>query len=278
MVFVDKDALVLAAAFAAALTLHAPAVAMEQSEDIDTNRPSFMDSPLVLPKGSAQFENGTEFNGFRGRKWVFDGPETEVRVGIGKRVELQAFTPNTNLLGSAHAFQSRVSDLTEVGVKVQLGPLLADRKSVPVWMRNYNLSVILAVSPPTGSPRVSTTGAGTGGIVRLPWSRSIGKNWSIGGMQSLLLINHGQDLQYQPDVLVGRNIGARASIFAEYGGFFTQGTAPQNMIHFGGVKKLTQHQQIDMHFGFGMNRAAPIAFVGIGYSFRLDHLPLISKL
>src|SRR5271155_1934501 len=32
--------------------------AMDQTDDIDTNRPSFMDSPLVVPKGRLQPENG----------------------------------------------------------------------------------------------------------------------------------------------------------------------------------------------------------------------------
>jgi hypothetical protein len=33
-----------------------------------------------------------------------------------------------------------------------------------------------------------------------------------------------------------------------------------------------------MQFGFGLNRTAPVGFVGIGYSLRLDHLPLLGKL
>ena len=58
----------------------------------------------------------------------------------------------------------------------------------------------------------------------------------------------------------------------EYGGFFTQNTAPLNIMHFGGVYKIKRHHQIDTQFGFGMNRTAPIAFVGVGYSYRFDHI------
>jgi hypothetical protein len=247
------------------------ASSMEKTDDIDTNRPSFMDSPLVVPKSSIQLENGTLFQGFHDR-WLYDVPETEVRVGLSNKTEFQAFVPNYNLLHMNGDNFSRVADLTEVGFKHQLGPLFANSKKLPGYLRNYNLSVIVGVSPPTGSPLVSPTGTGTGGAVRLPWGKNIGKNWAIMGMQSLLLINSGRDLQYVPDVMISRSIGARAGVFVEYGGFFTQGAAPLNIMHFGGVRKLTRHQQIDMQFGFGMNRAAPIAFVGFGYSFRFDKL------
>jgi hypothetical protein len=246
----------------------ARADAMEKTDDIDTNRPSFMDSPLVLPRASIQAENGTLFQWFHGGQRQFDIPETEVRIGLSKRTEIQMFTPNYNLLRTNGETNSYVSDLTEVGIKEQLGPILPDAKNVPGFLRNYNLAMIVAATPPTGSSVIS--GTGTAGTLRFPWSKSIGKNYCIAGMQSLLLINSGRTLQYQPDVLFGRNMGSRGFIFAEYGGFLTEGQGIVNIAHFGGIRKLTRHQQIDMQFGFGMNHTSPIAFVGVGYSFRFD--------
>ena len=271
----------------AAMSFHQSALALDKTDDIDTNRPSFMDSPLVLPKSSVQLENGTLYQGFHKGQWQYDIPETEVRVGLTKGTEFQAFVPNYNLLHSQVATNevdptsitdniqrgvttSQVSDITEIGLKHQIGPLFANSKKLPGYLRNYNLAAIVGVTPPTGSTQLS--GTGTAGIVRFPWSKGIGKNWSIAGMQSLLLLNSGRDLSWQPDVLLGRNVGAKASIFMEYGGFFTQSEAPLNIMHFGGVYKATKRQQIDMQFGFGMNGAAPIAFIGVGYSFRFDKL------
>ena len=189
-------------------------------------------------------------------------------MGLSKHTELQAFIPNYNLVRTFGHDSSQVADITEIGVKEQLGPILPDAKGVPGYLRNYNLAMIVGVTPPTGSTVIS--GTGTGGTLRFPWSKSIGKNYCIAGMQSLLLLNNGHTLQYQPDVLFGRNIGPRGFIFAEYGGFLTEGNGIANIAHFGGVKKLTRRQQVDMQFGFGMNNKAPIAFVGVGYSFRFQ--------
>jgi hypothetical protein len=178
------------------------------------------------------------------------------------------FTPNYNSLHTSSDTNSYTSDLTEIGIKEQLGPILPDAKNVPGFLRNYNLAMIVAATPPTGSSVIS--GTGTAGTLRFPWSKSIGKHYCIAGMQSLVLINSGHTLEYQPDVLFGRNIGARGFVFAEYGGFLTERQGIVNIAHFGGIRKLTRHQQIDMQFGFGMNDKSPIAFVGAGYSFRFD--------
>jgi hypothetical protein len=255
----------------ALLLASSKAWSLEKTDDIDTNRPSFMDSPIVVPESSVQFENGLLFSGFH-KGWIYDSPETELRVGLTNKTEFQGFTPNYNLLYSDGQNHSRVSNITELGIKHQIGPLFANSKKLPGYLKNYNLSVIVGVSPPTGSPLVSQTGTGTGGAVRFPWGKNVGKNWQIMGMQSLLLVNSGRDLQYQPDVMIARNIGTRNSAFIEYGGFFTQGGLPSNIMHFGAVRKVTRHQQIDTQFGFGLNRAAPVAFIGFGYSFRFDQL------
>jgi hypothetical protein len=260
--------LLIIAVCAGMLCACAPANALEKTDDIDTNRPSFMDSPLVLPRASIQAENGTLFQGFRKSAYQYDIPETEVRVGLSSHTELQMFTPNYNLLHTNGTSTSQVSDITEIGIKEQLGPILPNAKDVPGFLRNYNLAVIVAATPPTGSSVIS--GTGTAGTLRFPWSKSIGKNYCIAGMQSLLLLNNGHTVEWQPDVLFGRNIGSRGFIFAEYGGFLTESQGIMNIAHFGGVRKLTRHQQVDMQFGFGMNHTSPIAFVGFGYSFRFD--------
>lgn len=258
---------------------------LDKSDDIDTNRPSFMNSPIVVPRSSIQVENGTLFQGFQ-RGWQYDVPETEVRVGLTSNTEFQMFVPNytllhgttanteqfpqSNSLAGAATTRSAVSDLTEIGIKHQLGPLLRVSKNLRPTLRASNLAVILGVTPPTGNALIS--GTGTAGALRIPYSIPIGKNYCVGGMQSILLLNSGRTMQYQPDVLFGRNIGKRAFIFAEYGGFFSSGQFPLNIAHFGGIKKLNRNSQIDMQFGFGMNRNAPIALIGVGYSFRFDKL------
>jgi hypothetical protein len=94
-------------------------------------------------------------------------------------------------------------------------------------------------------------------------------------MQSIIVTNSRGDIQYQPFVMLTRAVGAKAGIFAEYGGFFQQNahTPPQEIAHFGGVYKVNRHNQVDLQFGFGMSKSSPTAFVGMGYSYRFDGLP-----
>jgi Putative MetA-pathway of phenol degradation len=258
--------------------------ALESTEDIDTNRPSFMDSPLVVPKGSLQLENGTLYQHFQHGLTYYDIPETEVRLGLTKKTEFQMFVPNwvllhsvgsstvnlSNINPSLAAIQTTpsstrqgVSDLNEIGIKHQL----------PTLFKDLTVSVIGGVTVPTGRNFISGTGVQP--VIRAPWGKALPKNWSINGMQSILVVNSGSDVQWQNFWLLNKTFGTRTSVFIEYAGFYTHGAAPSNIIHFGVVRKLNRHNQIDTHFGFGLNQAAPAAFVGVGYSFRFDGLPLL---
>ncbi len=221
-----------------------------------------MFSPLVVPKGSLQLESGTLYQHFQHGTNYFDISETQVRAGLTKRTEFQMFVPNFVLTHQSHTglTNAGVSDLGEVGIKQQIGPL-----------KKLQLCIIPSLNIPTGSTTIS--GRGVQPVLRAPWGYPLNKNWSIMGMQSLLLLNSGRDIQYQPDFMLSRTVGPRAGVFAEYVGFFTHQAAPQQIAHFGGVYKVTRHHQLDMHFGFGMNKSAPAAFVGAGYSFRFDKLP-----
>jgi len=260
---------------------------MEKDDDIDTNRPSFSDSPLVVPRGTLQLENGTLYQHFQHGLTYVDASETEVRLGLSKRTEFQMFVPNWELLHShqsgnggisntspsfevfqsaASSTKSGVSDLGEIGVKQQVGPVFKD----------LNVSVIAGLNAPTGNKFVSGTGVQP--VFRVPFMKALTKNVSYGGMQSLLVVNSGRDVQWQNFWMISRATGKRTSLFVEYAGFFTHHLSSSNIIHFGAVRKLNKNMQVDVHFGFGLNQTAPSAFVGAGYSLRLDRLPLVESL
>jgi hypothetical protein len=250
------------------------AQAMEKTDDIDTNRPSFMNSPLVVPKGSLQFENGGLYQHFDHGLNTYDLPEAEMRLGLTKSIEFQAFVPNYNLYhqqssavtDTPDSNRAGVADLQDLGLKIQL----------PSKIKDLNVAIIGAITIPTGRRLFSN--AGVEPAVRVPWGKSLSKNWSIMGQQSILVVDAGRDVEWQNFWMLNRAIGTRSSVFAEYGGFYTKHTIWANIAHFGAVRKLNKNNQIDMQFGFGLNRAAPAAFIGVGYSFRLDRLPVIDKL
>lgn len=75
-----------------------PANALTKSDDIDTNRPSFTSSPLVVLRGSWQLENGGLYQHFQHGINYFDASETQVRFGLAKRTEFQMFGPSWVLL------------------------------------------------------------------------------------------------------------------------------------------------------------------------------------
>ena len=255
--------------FISLLLLVTPVSALEKTDDIDTNRPSFMDSPLVVPKGSLQLENGAIYQHFQHGLNYYDASETEVRLGLTKTTEFQAFVPNWALFhqqssplnpGSSEN-RAGVSDIQEAGFKHQL----------PSVIKDLNVSIIAGLTLPTGRRLISTGGVEP--VVRIPWGKSLNKNWSINGMQSLLVVDAGRDVQWQNFWLLNRNIGTRSSVFAEYGGFYTHHAVWSNIAHFGAVRKLNENNQIDMQWGVGMNKTAPAAFIGVGYSVRFDRLP-----
>lgn len=232
-----------------------PAIATSKSSDIETNRPSFTFSSIVVPKGSLQFENGVLYSWFRENEQQLSIPETQVRLGLLKNTEFQMFVPNILVLRTPDDTNSGAIHLGEVGFKQQLPNI-----------KGLQSAVTASMNIPTG--RNYFSGPGVQPVFRMPISMPIGKRYQICAMPSFLLLNAGRTSSYQQTVMLSRSIGSRASIFAEYGGFFYYGLPPLNIAHFGGTYKFTRRNQLDLECGFGLNRNAPTAFVGGGYSFR----------
>ena len=137
-------------------------------------------------------------------------------------------------------------------------------------INKFQPTVIAALNIPTGSKTIS--GPGVQPVFRAPWAYPIG-NWSIMGMQSLLVLNSGHDVQYQPDFMLSRSITSRVGVFIEYEGVFTRQARGFSIMHFGSTWKIARDHQLDIHWGVGLNKSAPAALVGVGYSYRFDRLP-----
>ena len=210
-----------------------PVMAIDKDDLIDTNRPSFCQSALIVPKGTLQLENGSQYQKLMSGADYFDIAETECRLGLLKQTELQMFVPQWVLFSRGRGSYDGASGLGEVGIKQQI----FDRK-------HFILSCVGAVNVPTGAKKVS--GTACQGVLRLPYTVPINEHWSICGMQSLLLLNSGGDLQWQPFVMVTRTLGGKAYAFAEYAGFYTQNShkPAQQIAHFGGVYKIKKNHQL----------------------------------
>ncbi|MBA3994886.1 MAG: hypothetical protein C0469_15305 [Cyanobacteria bacterium DS2.3.42] len=238
-----------------------PAFATDKDSDIDTNRPSFTFSPIVVPKGSLQVENGTLYQWIDRGQGRFDIPETQLRLGLLEKTEFQISAPNFILNRSEGQTSSGVTDLGEVGIKQQLPRF-----------RILQASVVASMNLPTGGGRRFLSGPGVQPVFRLPMSIPLGKHYQFCAMPSFLLLDSGRAPSYQQTAMLCRSIGRKTNVFVEYGGFFTRELPPINFAHFGAEYKITPRNQVDLHFGFGLNRDAPTAFLGGGYSFRIDKL------
>jgi Putative MetA-pathway of phenol degradation len=228
--------------------------------DIVTDRPDITESSIVVPRGSLQIENGLSWTTNHTNE-VIDFSETLMRFGISSRTELRIVVPNYigGLTGPAAA--SGFGDIA-FGIKQQLGPLSA----------GFDLSVIVALSLPTGADPVSSHGFDP--FVKFPWARELKAGWSIGGMQSVFWYTQQdrRSLTWESTVYLEKVVTKRWDVFAEYGGDFSRWAGSKQIGHFGTAYKVTPKQQLDFHFGFGVSHAAPRRFFAVGYSFRLDKL------
>jgi hypothetical protein len=228
--------------------------------EIVTDRPDITESAIVVPKGSLQFENGLTQTSDHGQI-TLDLSETLVRFGVLDRTELRVVVPNYIAGLTGPTSSSGFGDVA-VGVKQQLGPQLGD----------VDLSVIIAISLPTGADRITSHGFDP--FIKFPWSKDLREGWSFGGMESLFWYTQDRrrNLTGESTLYIEKQITKRWDAFAEYGGDFAQRGGSREVGHFGTAYKVTPKNQVDFHFGFGLSHATPGRFFAVGYSFRIDDL------
>jgi hypothetical protein len=240
---------------------NAPRCGRNAGSPISTDRPQVTNASTVVPCGSLQIENGFAVTGSGGSR-AGDLPETSVRLGVAGRTELRLGVPdyfsNQPSSGGAAAFASGFGDV-ELGVKQQLGP-----------RAGFDLSLIAGLSLPAGANAISSHGYDAG--LQLPWSRALSKNWAAAGQLAAIWPTQSgrHNLTGQASVYFDRQLTAPWDAYLEYSGDFPQRGGPAHLVDFGTAYKLSPHQQLDLHCGFGLSSAAPDYTVGLGYSVRLQ--------
>jgi hypothetical protein len=207
---------------------------------IVTDRPDVTESSIVVPKGSLQLENGMTWTSDHGFQ-TFDLSESLLRLGASTRTEIRIVVPN--YLGEISGSNASGFGDIALGVKHQLGPLPG----------GFDLSIIAAVSLPTGGIGVSSHGYDP--FIKLPWSKELKAGWSVGGMQSIFWNTAGSKRNgvWEPTFYIEKEITKPWDVFAEYAGDFAQYGGPREIAHFGAAYRITPKQQVDFHFGFGIS-------------------------
>jgi hypothetical protein len=233
-----------------------PTCGSDAASTISTDRPQITSSSIVVPCGSLQFENGfQETSG--GDQQTYDLPETSIRFGIARKTELRYMVPDYYWnLATGTGTATGLGDMS-LGFKQQLGPT-----------KGFDVSIIPSVSFPTGANAISSHGYDP--TVQLPWSRGLSKNWTVAGMFSVAWPTRGpkRNVTGQGSVYFDRQLTSPWDAWVEYSGSFPQRGGPQNIIDFGTSYKISPHQQLDFHCGFGLSSAAASHFIGFGYSVR----------
>jgi Putative MetA-pathway of phenol degradation len=230
---------------------------------ISTDRPQITSSSIVVPCGSLQFENGFQETNAGGEQ-TYDLPETSIRFGIARETELRYMVPDYYWnFAAASGAATGLGDMS-LEFKQQLGPV-----------KGFDVSIVPSVSFPTGANAISSHGYNP--MVQLPWSRGLSKNWTVAGMFSMAWPTQAvasggtkRNATGQGSVYFDRQLTSPWDAWVEYSGSFPQRGGPQNIIDFGTSYKVTPHQQLDFHAGFGLSSAAPDHFIGFGYSVRFQ--------
>ena len=228
-----------------------------QSSPIATDRPAITNSSVVVPSGNLQVENGLQTTSASGER-TFDGPESLVVFGLTGATELRFTVPDY-----IHSDTGSGFDDLALGVKQQIGHTPS----------GFDVSLIAFLSFPSGAKAVSSHGYDPG--LQLPWSQKVSANWTAAGMLSLYwpTASGARNLTGESTFLFDRQLTGPWDAFVEYAGDFPERGGPRHLLHFGTAWKLGPFQQLDLHVGVGLSRAAVDHFIGVGYSFRFQARP-----
>jgi hypothetical protein len=230
------------------------------ADDIDPDRPDTTNSPLATPRGSFQAENGlTWTRSTQNRSEVLDATETRLRLGVFDCLEL-VFDAPTYFYAMNGPASSGFNDL-----------VFSFKWQLPA-MYGINSAAAAGLGFPSG--RRNLSGRGFDPYLQGSWSRDLSHGWGVAGMFSVFWFTgrSSQNPTFEPTFEITRDLLPSVGSFLEYVGDYPNHARPSQVIDAGATWRFAPLQQVDFHFGFGLNRASPDHFLGAGYSFRLDNL------
>jgi hypothetical protein len=254
---------VLATALSVARAADVPASAVF----LYTDRPTDSVSPLVVPKGSFQFETGYKYSRFdtdQGGVEEQTFPDFLFRYGLGERFEARLFASGWTATEVGGESTTGFSDIT-VGTKIELTKPRG-RMSVA--------SLLVDVSLPTGSasetsdyviPKVLFVGG-------YELSDRYSLTYNIG--PSLVTFKEAGTRETRWDLSYALAFAALArsniNLFAELYGAVKEGSVPETRnLQVGTTIRVAPKFQLDFRVGTGLVSASPEWFAGAGLAFRL---------
>lgn len=223
--------------------------AMAQSgEPINTDRPSFSTSPLVLSPGVWQIETGYTYTDVDSDTSVQSLPQALLRFGLNDEVELRLTLPSLASYDSPGDDDSGLTDAA-LGVKFRLTD---DNASTPV-------AFLAGISLPTGDDGFTTDS----------WDPMIGVAWSHSRFFGTATITR-YDGDYTFENGVGASFALRnaSSLFAEWQATFPDNGGSLQRLNAGWLWSPRNNLQWDVNTSIGLNDRAPDFALGGGFSYR----------
>ena len=230
----------------------------QPSKPIETDRPDFTNSSIVVPVGSLQNENGINVSRSDAAD-ILDGTNSRWRLGIAPCLEVLIDLPNY------------VDTFRGVGASGFGDVVPAAKWQLNLPQSNLDLSMTAGVALPTGATAVS--GPGFQPFVQIPWSLDFGGGWALTGMETNFFTpDSAIKFIYQSTLVIEKEIAERAFVFVEYIVTFPASGGTSQLFNSGAGYRIDNNHQIDFHVGFGLDRNAPAYIFGVGYSFRINGL------
>ena len=245
---------------AAALAPGAPAAAQAAPRrtlpPIETDRPDFVESAVVVPRGYLQMENGLTFQN-EGDGSQSLGTETLLRYGAASRLEWRLGIPGFDLPSGTGRSGFGHGDVY-AGLKWQLGPI-----------HDVDVAVIPAVLIPLGDPS-STSGAWDPQLA-VTVATDLPAGFDLSGMITGLLPTEAgrRNGTVQTLLALGHEFfSPKWRIFVEGFGTYARYGEPGYLAHAGVTWHPSDDMQLDAHAARRIAGDAPESLIAIGFSVR----------
>jgi outer membrane putative beta-barrel porin/alpha-amylase len=232
------------------------AAGTEEMPELQTDRPDFTETSVVVPRGSLQIEGGFTATDGTGSDRLLNAPELLLRYGVGPHIEVRIALPDYVIARGT----SRIGQFADayLGLKLQLLPSGA----------RTGVALIPAVTLPTGGH--DATSHRVDPALVLAWSRELSEAWSVGGGVGLAWPTE-EGARNRTSALTlsfGHGLSDRWGTFFEWAAEFPGRGGDIHLLHHGYTYAVTSVSQADFHLGLGLSSAAPDFFLGGGFAVR----------
>jgi hypothetical protein len=243
-------------------------MAQSQEPELNTDRPSFSQSPVVVPRGTLQIETGLQYQHSKSgqiktKEYLY--PEALFRVGMLKRAELRLHAgykkEHQHREGAGPALpDAKGFEQVQVGTKVHLyggsGPVPA-------------IGLLAQVTLPVGQKAFRPPHAGPEGwlLFESALSEKVKLEYNAGYRKRLDQEEYRGEAIYA--VAANVELTDKFSFFLEFFGLKPKAASPENTVDAGVMVKLRPNLQWDLTGGAGLSQQAPQLLAGTGLSWRI---------